>query len=165
MNIKQDILDWVTNFIEVNHEFYNFRFPPCPYAKAARLAGLLNITVHEEGTLASYVDRNIQAIIADGKYTVTVLVLQPRARYYFWLMWWLKYKNRSLVAHDLYAQLGTARVNEKEYTVIIINRLDDIISGHRALSKTDYYRNWTAEHYNAVVTRRGDVMTRHGKSE
>jgi hypothetical protein len=165
MNIKQDILDWVTNFIEVNHEFYNFKFPPCPYAKAARLDGLLNITVYEDGTIGSYVDMNIQAIIADSKYTVTVLVLPNRARYYFWLKWWLKYKNRRLVARDLYAQLETARVNEHEYTVIIINRLSDIISGHRSLSKTDYYSNWTAEHYNAVVTRRHDIMTRHDKSK
>lgn len=165
MNIKQDILDWVINFIEVNHEFYNFKFPPCPYAKAARLAGLLNVTVYETGWLHTYINQNIQTIIADSKYTVTVLALPRRARYYFWLTRWLQYKNQRLVQHNLYAQLGTARVNGNEYTIIIINKLDDIMNGHRSLSKTDYYSNWTTEHYNAVVTRRHQITIKHSKSK
>jgi hypothetical protein len=157
MNAKEDILAWVKEFIEVNHEFYNYKFPPCPYAKSARLAGLLNIVACETN-ITDFVYDSIRDIILDSKYTVTILVLPDRARYYFWIRWWVSYINRILVKADYYAQYGVARVKDREYRIIIVNKLSDIISGHESLIKTDYYKNWTAQHYNAVVTRRQKIM-------
>lgn len=161
MTAKEDILAWVKEFIEVNHEFYNYKFPPCPYAKSARLAGLLNIVACEDSSISDFVHDNIRDIIVDSKYTVTILVLPDRARYYFWIRWWLQYLNRRLVAADCYAQYGVARIKDREYRIIIVNRLSDIIDGHESLIKTDYYKNWTAQHYNAVVTRRQKIMDKN----
>lgn len=165
MNTKQEILEWVENFIEVNHEFYNYKFSPCPYARSARLAGLLNIVVADNESITDFVNDNIQTVISDSKHTVTILVLPPRAKYYFWIKWWLQYLNRRLVTVNYYAQYGIARVTDSEHHIIIINKLDDILSGHDSLVKTNYYNNWTTQHYNAVVTRRQQIKDKYAKQD
>jgi hypothetical protein len=67
---------------------------------------------------------------------------------------------------DLYAQIGSAIKTKSKYSglfetgpygIVIINRLSDILNGHQSLLKTDYYKSWSKEHYDAVVTRRQEV--------
>jgi hypothetical protein len=53
--IEQDIWNWITNYIEVNHEFYNYKFPPCPYARTARLKGSVDIVAYESGNIKKFI--------------------------------------------------------------------------------------------------------------
>lgn len=163
--IKQDILDWITGYIEVNHKFYDYKFPPCPYARAARLKGLLDIQVYESGRAIDFVESKVQEVI-DTQYTVRVLVMPPRFKHNWFLKNHMSKLNARIVANDLYCQFGTALkttsrysgwFNQGPYAIVIVNRLGEILSGHQQLLKTDYYKPWAEHHYDAVVTRRQRV--------
>jgi hypothetical protein len=169
--IRQDILDWVIGYIEVDHKFYDYKFPPCPYARSARLKGLLDIQVHESGSATAFVESNVQQVI-DTTYTVRVLVMPPRFKYNWFLKHYMKKLNARVVANDLYCQFGTALkthsqypglFNQGPYCIVIINKLSDILNGHRALLKTDYYKPWAQHHYQAVVERRQHTLDNHNK--
>ena len=42
--VKKDILDWCQRFVEVPHVALG-GWPPCPYARQARLAGTVQIVL------------------------------------------------------------------------------------------------------------------------
>jgi len=163
--IRQDIYDWVENFIEKNHEFYNYKFPPCPFAKAARLKGLMDIQVWKKGSFMQFVKDHATAM-HDDNFAVRILVFPHSLKYRFWMKKNIAELNTKLVSLDLYAQIGSAIQTTSKYPglletgpygIVIINKLSDILSGHQSLLKTDYYKSWSEEHYNAVVTRRHEI--------
>jgi hypothetical protein len=171
--IRQDILDWIIGYIEVDHKFYDYKFPPCPYARAARLKGLMDIQVYESGTAIDFVESNVYQVI-DTSYTVRVLVMPPRFKYNWRLKRYMKQLNAKVVADDLYCQFGTALKTRSRYTglfnqgpycIVIVNRLSDILNGHRALLKTDYYKPWAPHHYQAVVERRQQTLDNYNKGK
>jgi hypothetical protein len=164
--IKQDIYDWVVNYIEANHEFYNHRFPPCPFAKSARLKGMLDIQVWEKGSYYDFVKQYAGDMETNTNFTVRILVFPHSLKYRFWMKNSIAKLNEKFVAMDLYAQIGSAIKTKSQYSglletgaygIVIINRLSDILSGHQSLLKTDYYKSWSKEHYDAVVTRRQEI--------
>ena len=69
--IEQDVWEWIQNYIEVNHKFYNHKFPPCPYAKAARLAGLLDVSAYTSGAAIDFVYEQVDDLIANKKFNST----------------------------------------------------------------------------------------------
>jgi hypothetical protein len=87
-------------------------------------------------------------------------------KYHFWMKNRIAALNKKIVAKDLYAQIGSAIKTQSQYPgileqgpygIVIINRLSDILNGHQSLLKTDYYKPWSMEHYDAVVTRRQEI--------
>lgn len=161
--IEQDIWDWITGYIEVNHKFYNHQFPPCPYARGARLRGLVDVQVYERGSTIKFIEAKIADLVADPKYNVRVLVLPPRSRWNWTIGKFVNQLNKKIIADDFYAQYGTANHTQSQYpgwfnwgaySIVIVNRLSDVLDGHQALLTTDYYRPWAKSHYDAVVVRR-----------
>ena len=170
--IEQDIWDWIKGYIEVDHKFYDYKFPPCPYAKAARLKGLVDVQAYSSGNVFSFVKRQAAINAENNKHSVTVLVLPPRVNLYPWFSWFIKNLNKKLISQDYYAQFGTALktssqysglFNNGEYSIVIINKLSEILSGHQALLKTDYYKPWAPHHYEAVVNRRQQMYEKYEK--
>jgi hypothetical protein len=161
--IKSDILDWLINFVEANHSFYNFKFPPCPYAKAARLKGLVDIKVYETGSVRNYIVDQTETT------NIRILVFPPQVQWYFGIKRFINKLNESLILKNQYAQYGKAISTKSKYPgilkntpyfIVIINNLSDVLDGQEALSKTDYYKNWTKKHFNAVVVRRQDQVSK-----
>lgn len=164
--IKQDIYDWVVNYIEANHEFYNYKFPPCPFAKSARLKGMLDIQVWEKDSYYDFVKHYANDMQNNTNFTVRILVFPHTLKYRFWMKKSIANLNTKFVSMDLYAQIGSAIKTTSKYPglletgpygIVIINKLSDILSGHQSLLKTDYYKSWSKEHYDAVVTRRQEI--------
>lgn len=164
--IKQDIYDWVVSFIETNHEFYNHKFPPCPFAKSARLKGMMDIQVWQKGNYKKFVKHYATDMHNNTNFTVRILVFPHSMKYRFWMKNTVAKLNTEIAGLDLYAQIGSAIKTTSKYPgiletgpygIVIINRLSDILSGHQSLLKTDYYKSWSPEHYNAVVTRRQEI--------
>jgi hypothetical protein len=168
-NIKQDVYGWVRDYIEINHEFYNYKFPPCPFAKSARLKGLLDIQVWQKGSYYQFAEQWATDMQSNDNYTVRILVFPHRMKYHFWMKNRIAALNKKIVAKDLYAQIGSAIKTQSQYPgileqgpygIVIINRLSDILNGHQSLLKTDYYKPWSIEHYDAVVTRRQEIANK-----
>jgi hypothetical protein len=170
--IRQDIWTWLTDYVEVNHKFYDYKFPPCPYARGARLRGLVDVRVYEQGSAIEFIQAEIADLIAESKYNVRILVLPPRARWDWRISRFVNRLNQRIIADDFYAQYGTANhtisrypgwFNWGAYSIVIVNRLSDVLDGHRALTSTEYYRPWAKSHYDAVVTRRQHMYEKHKK--
>lgn len=163
MTVEQDIWHWIENFVEKNHEFYDYKFPPCPYARTARLRGTVDVAAWHSGSYSKFINKQALSLINDPKLSIRVLAFPARLRWYFWLHHWINKLNRQLIPQNYYAQYGLA-VNTtsqypgvfagKPYFIVIINRLSDVLDAHGALVNTDYYKSWSKSHYHNVVTRR-----------
>lgn len=172
--IQQDIWDWLTDYIEVNHKFYNYKFPPCPYARGARLRGLVDVQVYEQGKVTDFIQAKIADLIAEPKYNVRILVMPPRTRWDYRIGKCVTQLNQQIIADDFYAQYGTANhtrsrypglFNWGAYSIVIVNRLSDVLDGHRALLSTDYYGPWAETHYDAVVVRRQKMYEQYKEEQ
>lgn len=164
-DIEKDIWSWIQTYVEANHEFYDYKFPPCPYAKAARLKGMVNVTAYESGSISQFIKNSVQS-----SHNVQVLVLPPKIRWYYHIHWLLKNINKKLILSDRYVQYGMAVTTHSKYPglkgpyfIIIVNVLSDVIAGHNALSFSDYYKGWDKSHYDNVVLRRNKMIKQHDR--
>ena len=164
--VKLDILAWITDFVEVNHKFYDYKFPPCPYARQARLKGLVDVHAYT-GNPIKFTQDQIDDLVEHKAYNVRVLAYPYWMRWNYLLRWTITRRNRSLVQDDYYAQFGAAISTQscypglfknKPYFIVIINKLSDVVNAQAALERTDYYRNWTKKHYHNVVTKRNSIF-------
>lgn len=165
--VESDILAWITGWVEVNHKFYNYRFPPCPYARAARLSGLVDIHAYTGGSAGRFAQEQIADLVQHTQYNVRVLAFPYWQRWNYLLRARIDRLNRSLVDCDYYAQYGAAVTTRscypglfknRPYFVIIINKVSDVVAAQASLARTDYYSNWTDQHYDRVVTRRDRIF-------
>ena len=78
---KQDCIDWIMNFVEQPHEFYDFKFPPCPFAKKVRIDNDLIIQSHHQGSLINFTKAQIDVWLESNK---TVMVIFSDIKYNFW---------------------------------------------------------------------------------
>lgn len=174
--VEEDIWTWIKEYVEVNHAFYGNSFPPCPYAKAARLKGAIDIEVYESGNIEEFIKTNLQNLIdqKDKKITQRALILPPRTKWRFGLIRFLNNLNVNIISQNYYMQFGQAiktksqypgLFNSGPYFIILINVLSEVLDGHKALLSTDYYKPWSKEHYNAVVGRRQEMYEKYGKKE
>lgn len=161
--IIDDIWNWVTSYIEVNHKFYDYKFPPCPYARAARLKGLLDVRRYHSGSKKDFIRAEVDKLIVDEKINNLIMVFPCRTRWNYFLKSYIEKLNETLIQHDYYAQYGTAITtkcrypglfNNGPYFVVLVNKLSDVMDAHNKLLKTDYYDFWDPQHYEDVVIRR-----------
>lgn len=164
--IELDIWQWITVFVEQNHKFYDYKFPPCPYARQARLKGLVDVHAYS-GNPFKFTTDQIDDLIEHKKFNVRVLAFPYWMRWNYLLRWQITRRNRRLVKDDYYAQFGAATTTRsqypgpfknKPYFIVIINKVSDVIQAQAALERTDYYKNWTPEHYHNVVVKRNKVF-------
>jgi hypothetical protein len=170
--IEQDIWEWIKDYIEVNNEFYDYKFPPCPYAKAARLKGLVDVVAYEGGNSYEFIETLTNDLINEKKYNVRIMVFPAIMRWNYLLHWRIRKLNINIIPQDFYLQYGKANdtndktsvlLKNKPYFIVIVNKLSDVLSGHQSLLKTDYYDQWTNKHYDEVVVRRQRFFEKHGK--
>jgi hypothetical protein len=169
--IESDIWDWIKNYLEVDHEFYDYKFSPCPYARGARLKNQIDVVAWEGGSLIDFISFQSNKLIEEKKFNVCVMVFPTRVKYFFWLTWAINRLNRNIISKDFYAQYGIALKTKSKYFdfvmgpyfIVIVNRLSDVLSGFRSLSNTGYYKPWEKHHYDAVVTRRQHLYEKYRK--
>jgi len=162
--IEKDIWAWMTDYLEVNHEFYDYKFSPCPFAYKARMSGNVEVIVWETGSYKSLI--NQQLLNPDKK--IKVIVFPPNFKYAWLTRYYVKNLNKKLVAQDRFIQCGNAVDTVSKYkdlggnyTVVIINNLSELILGHEALKNTSYYDNWSKKHYYNIVTERQNIKEKH----
>jgi len=174
LNIEQDIWNWVKNYVEKPHAFYNYKFPPCPFARAARLQQLLDVKVYVSGGIKQFIKTQTQNLIDGNKLNTRILVFPHHVRWFYPIKWWIKYLNKQTIPYDYYLQYGKAvgshsqypgLFSNRPYFIVIINKLSDVIDGHLMLLKTDYYSNWSTQHYNDVVVRRQNTFDKYHKEK
>ena len=165
--VEQDIWGWIKNYIEVNHKFYNYKFPPCPYAKAARLAGLLDVSAYTDGSTIDFIQNQVNELITNKKFNTRVLIFPPHYKWNYYLHWRVRQLNIKILKQDFYLQYGQAVktssqypgiCKNKPYFIVIVNKLSDVLDAHESLLKTNYYSSWSKKHYHNVVIRRQQMV-------
>lgn len=172
--VRADIWKWITNYIEVDNKFYDYEFPPCPYARGARLKGIVTVNAYESGDVKKFVSEQAHALVVDPKFEIAVLAMPPRKQWTYGFNKFIEELNAELIPNDYYAQYGFAvkstsaypgLFNKGRYFIIIINKLGPVLDGHKALLKTSYYTPWSKKHYDDVVTRRNQMVEKYGKNK
>jgi hypothetical protein len=161
--VCEDIERWLIEYIEIDHKFYNYKFPPCPYAKSARLQGMVVIKAYDGTGFKNFINTAVTQLTTDSTKSVCILAFPSYFKWNFFVKWFVGSLNKTLIPCDYYAQFGTALktnskypgiLNGKPYFIVIINQLSSILDGHNSLLKTDYYKPWAKHHYRDVVLRR-----------
>ena len=168
-----DIWNWILNYIEQPHEFYDNKFAPCPYARAARMKGLVDVVAYNSGSVTEFIQQQTDSLIDSGLNT-RVMVFPAKMRWYYHVHWFIKKLNRKLIGQDFYIQYGRAvntqstydeLLSNSPYFIVIVNKLSDVLAGHRALLSTRYYDPWSEKHYREVVIRRDKFREKYAKTD
>ena len=88
--IETDIKNWLINYVEINHEFYNYKFPPCPYARDARINVKVDICAWNHENIKSFITSQTQDLMNDKKFTVKIMVFPAKMRWYFHIHYFIK---------------------------------------------------------------------------
>ena len=172
MTVEQDIWLWITGYVEQEHKFYDYKFPPCPYARSARLKGLVDVDAYTGGNPFKFVREQALDLVADPVHRVRVLAFPPVYRWAKPLHWYINHLNKQLIGSNYYMQYGRAvttssqypgLLNGEPYFVVIINYWPDVVRGAEALLRAGYYESWPTSHFDAIVTRRQQALDRHNK--
>ena len=170
--VTQDIWNWIETYIEANNKFYDYKFPVCPFAKKARLDGVVEVQAWESGSYKQFIKQTANALIANPEKNISVIVMPPRAKWTWGIPALIEKLNAESIPQGYFLQYGTAvqtnslypgLFNSNEYFVVMVNQVNPVLDGHKSLLRTDYYKNWASEHWNNVVVRRQELYEKYQK--
>lgn len=170
--VEQEVWTWITDYVEVNHKFYDYKFPPCPYAKSARLRGLVDVQAYSTGSVRKFIREQTSELVAGRQFNVRVLVFPAWYRWLKPLHWFINSLNKQLIGQQYYMQYGRAVNTESQYPglfrgdpyfVVIINYWPDVVRGSESLQRAGYYTSWPTAHFDAIVTRRQQALDQYNK--
>jgi hypothetical protein len=170
--IEQDIWSWINNFITVANEFYNYKFPPCPFARQAVLANTVDVQVWRSGNVRDFIKEQSIGLRDSPALTTRVIVFSPRTRYRWGINDYVEQLNAEMIADNVFLNTGVTKTttsrypgssSKEPYFIVIANSLDAVMAGSKSLLKTDYYANWPAEHFEHVVERRARMAKKYGR--
>ena len=168
--VEKDIWKWIKDYIEIPNKFYDYKFPVCPYAKAARLKGIVTVKAWSQGSIKEFITQGVHELVADPDHEIVVLAMPPRAKWTWGIKKLVEKLNAEIISQDYFVQHGIAvktkslypgLFNSGKYFVVLVNRLGPVLEAHQSLLKTDYYRPWSKKHYTAVVTRRQKLYDKY----
>jgi hypothetical protein len=157
-NPREEVIQWVKEFVEVPHPMFA-DYPPCPYAKQARLDGKVDFVELTDAEPDSNIWCNIDHFDFDNK---DVLVMIADAKR------WTPHYTQKLAAqlNGTYAQkdllimedhpklvekVKDVKLNQGRYTLLLVQRRTKLKKFADILKKSDYYRNWSKGYRESVT--------------
>ena len=154
-----DILLWITGFVEKSNPQLN-GWPPCPYARRARLNGEFEI---RKGQVDPYVD--LQAIRMEEK-TVVAYVYDPRHFEPTVFNALVDQVNTDfLVTRDLLALadhplseeiVNGVKFNQGTWAIVFVQPLAKLNEFAKLLAGQGYYKNWPEDYLQGLFQHRVD---------
>jgi hypothetical protein len=163
MNIEQvthDITAWIQNFVEAPHPALA-GWPPCPYARQARLQGTVSIQL---GTDPEQ-DLKQFATAGMGNTEVAVLVYDPvqwpLARFRLsWIAALPQTRSAGLyILEDHPDESETVNgvpMNQGTYAILFVQSKSKLESAARQLASKGYYHGWSREYLDGLFEGRED---------
>jgi hypothetical protein len=170
--IEQDIWAWIHEFVTAPNAFYDHKFAPCPYARQAVKVGTVDVRVWREGDVREFILRHAVDMRENPRLTTRVMAFPPKTRFQWGLSDYVEGLNAELIPTNVFLNTGEAKTTHSRYPgssasdpyfIVVANSLDAVLAGSEALQKTDYYKNWPAEHYALVVERRARMARQFGR--
>jgi hypothetical protein len=153
---KQDLSDWIINFLDVPQAVLN-NIAPCPFAKTALVNGKIRFIVGSDSVVQDMLQLNAQW---DSEYEGVVLIYPSDidADKFVSSVEEVNekcYRHSGLLALEDHPQIPEdivgLRFNNHKYAVVIIQRAEKLRKASEILSKRGYYKNWTQQDINNVV--------------
>jgi hypothetical protein len=169
--IEQDLWAWINEFVTVPNEFYGFKFAPCPYARQAVLNNKVDVQVWQSGDVRAYIRDRAIDMRESPQLTTRVMAFPPKTRFLWGINDYVEELNTELVSSNIFLNTGIAKTSQSRfpgsstkdpYFIVIANSLAAVLSGAESLAKSDYYKDWPAEHYAHVVERRARFAKKYG---
>jgi hypothetical protein len=172
--IEQDLWTWLNAFVAANNSFYAGKFPPCPYARSAILAGQVDVTVYLEGDVRAFIREKTIELRDSPKLSTRVIAFPPRVQWKWGISEYVEGINAEMISDDVFLNTGVTKTMPSRYSgsragelyfIVVANRIGAVLAGSEALKRTDYYSNWPPEQYELVVERRARMADRYGKKK
>jgi hypothetical protein len=161
IKVTQDIEKWIIDFVEVPHPALG-GWPPCPYARKARLTNDYNIRIGNN----PYIDLMALSVNGlDGK-SVVVLVYDPVQWAHDVFSQQLKDANtHCLLRKDLLALedhpgdpeiVNGISMNQGTYALALVQSLGDLDAKAKAMAVKGFYDQWPEEYLQELFQHRQD---------
>jgi hypothetical protein len=154
--IKQQLDQWMVEFVEANHSALN-NWSPCPYARAARLSGMISTKFATVPELRDVVRESIATL--ETKDVVVVCFdhhnISPE-----YLQEFVADMNKMLMPLDYVIledhpdapeYVNRAKMNFGHCGLLVIQRLSKLNSAADKLKSQGYYDTWDQEALDQVV--------------
>jgi hypothetical protein len=149
--VKQDIESWISNFVEVPHPALG-GFPPCPYARAARLRRSYEVLLGSD----PYFDLKNRARWGLAGREVWIYVYDPREWNHELFAASIEQANTEhLLRRDLIALedhpadpevVNGVSMNQGTYALALCQGLSDLNAKAKIMAQRGFYDSWP-EHY------------------
>lgn len=162
--IKEDILSWSKDFLEIPNKHLN-NFPVCPYAKKTRLDNHINIIEHNDPS--TYLEAVIKE--ADNfKGKISIVACSDLSITADELADYIHALNYVYVPRDVYLMAShpedfdeeidflqdTAWESHNDFLMVLIQSFDELEEASTSLKKIGYYDNWNKDYFSGTVEQR-----------
>jgi hypothetical protein len=159
--VTADIEQWITGFLEVPHPALG-GFPPCPYARAARIKRSFEIYLGSD----PYFDLKNRARWGMGNLEVIIYVYDPQEWSHDLFSSSIESANREhLVRCDMLAledhptdveMVNGVCMNQGTYALALVQSLSDLDTKARLMASRGFYHDWPEEYLTALFQHRKD---------
>ena len=159
--VKQDIEQWIINFVEVPHPALG-NFPPCPYARSARLKQSYEVYLGSD----PYYDLKNRARHGMGNKEVIIYVYDPKEWSHELFAASINSANTEhLLRVDLLAledhpndveNVNGVIMNQGKYAMALVQSLSDLNEKAKLVAKKGFYDTWPEEYLELLFTHRKD---------
>jgi len=159
--VKQDIEQWIVNFIEVPHPALG-GFPPCPYARSARLKNSYDVFIGSD----PYYDLKNRARYGLGNKEVIIYVYNPVEWSRELFASSLEQANQEfLLAADLLAledhpadveMVNGVCMNQGTYALALVQSLSDLNTKAILMANKGFYNSWPEDYLQSLFAHRQD---------
>lgn len=105
--------------------------------------------------------------ISNKKHPMLYIIYSDKTKYSKdWLKWFCSIHEKYAKDNDLWLtwdhpnqinKINGIKTNNNQYSIILIQRLQEIKNFSKKLSKTDYYEYWDAKYFDEIVTKRDNL--------
>jgi len=159
--VKQDIENWIVNFVEVPHPALG-GFPPCPYARSSRLKKSYDVFIGSD----PYFDLKNRARWGMGNKEVIIYAYDPQEWPHDLFAASLDHANQDfLLAADLLTLedhpadqeiVNGVCMNQGTYALALVQSVSDLNNKARLMAKKGFYDTWPEDYLTSLFQHRED---------
>lgn len=159
--VKQDIENWIVNFVEVPHSALG-GFPPCPYARSARLKKSYEVYLGSD----PYYDLKNRSRQGMGNKEVIIYVYDSQEWSHELFASSIAQANQEfLLANDILAledhpadieDVNGVIMNQGKYALALVQSLSDLNNKARLMARKGFYDTWPEDYLQALFQHRED---------
>ena len=159
--LRTDILSWSENFVEVPHPALG-GFPPCPFARSARLKNTVGIFVGSD----PYFDLKNRSRYGMGNYEVVVYAYDPAEWERSVFSASIEQANQEFLHHcDLIALedhpadpeiVNGISMNQGKYALALCQPLTDLNQRAKLMADKGFYNSWPDDYLKVLFHHRQD---------